>query len=109
MRFSTSRNYCPECGEEINLIKTPSGAFCCTECGCEFTHNWRAWLIIGVPISIFALVAIVEAATLRLLPQWVHWTFLALSVGAIWLSPDWYSILKHGRLPKDSRDETDAA
>ena len=40
---------CPSCGHKIILTKGSDGSFRCSDCQCEFRHNFRKWAI-GIPV-----------------------------------------------------------
>jgi hypothetical protein len=56
--------YRPECGQR-KIGKSADGSFVCSECGCEFRHNWRAWIIVGTPSCVLALVVMLMAASVN--------------------------------------------
>lgn len=100
MAFESFRNYCPKCGDEIKLVKNTSGNFVCSKCSCEFTHNWRAWLIIGLPFVACA------AAPWLISSKLVMSILLGVCILAIGLSPHWFRIARtdaHGRTQTGNR------
>jgi hypothetical protein len=105
---STWKNYCPECGER-SIARIRRGCFQCSECGCEFTHNYKIWLLVGTPYVLLCLFVIFEAATQKDLPKGVFYFLIIVALVVTFASPDWYSITKHGREAESVDDEKHVA
>jgi hypothetical protein len=109
MAFEEFKNFCPECGERITLMRVANGNFRCPACECEFKRNWRVWLMLGVPAVAWGVFLLGSLPGLRF---WeaplgaVFWSGAVL-FAAFWI---WggkeYLIVQHGRELVDSADES---
>ena len=95
--------YCPECGQR-KISKSAAG-FVCPECGCEFRHNWRAWIIAGTPFCVLVLVVMLMVTSV--LPDSRSLVIFLVIVSMIvgFMSHDFYRVVKHGH----SADDDEAA
>jgi Mn2+/Fe2+ NRAMP family transporter len=103
------RLYCPECGH-LKISKTPDGSFSCPVCGCEFRHNWKAWIITGTPFCALFLIVMLDFMSLVSPSRGLIISLVVVSMVVAFVSPDSYRVVKHGQLAKeDSVDQKDAA
>jgi uncharacterized membrane protein YesL len=100
--------YCPECGQR-KIGKAADGSFCCSECGCEFRHNWKAWVIAGAPFCMLALVIMLDVTSLVSVSRSVVTLLVVVSIVIVFIAPDFYRVVKHGHSEEDSANEKDAA
>lgn len=99
------KNYCPECGEQ-RVLKMSGGAFSCAKCGCEFRHNWQAWMFAGVPFCVVFVALLLDLTAVVSLPRALFISLIIVSMIANRLTADHlYRVVKHGICP----DENDAA
>ena len=89
------RLICPECGH-TKIGKTPVGSFACVQCGCEFKHNWKAWILVGTPWFLLLAFLLTVFSTLSSLPDKYFYALLLVCIVAYFVSPDFYKVLKHG-------------
>ena len=95
---------CPECGDR-RIAKTTDGSFDCTNCGCVFRHNWRAWILGGMPFCLTFVTLMLEVTSVVEVPRGLWNALLVLSMIALWFaSSRLYRVTKHG----DSVDEDKA-
>ena len=99
--------YCPECGQR-KISKSADGRFSCPECGCEFRHNWKSWIIAGAPFCVLVLVVMLDVLSVISVSRGTVIILVAVSMVIGFVSPDFYRVVKHGHLPEDSADESDA-
>ncbi len=100
--------YCPECGQR-KISKAADGSFGCPECGCEFRHNWKSWIIAGTPFCVLVLVVMLDVLSVISVSRATVTILVVVSMVIGFFSPDFYRVVKHGHLPEDSVDENDAA
>jgi len=109
MRLESFKNYCPECGRQIQLMKVANGHFRCPDCGCECRRNWLPWLVVGVPAMALSLFVIGSLPGVSL---WKSHVGLVYSGGAVVAVLCWfwghrgYTVVEHGReFPDEKHDK----
>jgi hypothetical protein len=102
------KNYCPECGEK-NIEKIRVGLFRCGECGGEFGHNYKKWLLVATPTLLLLLLLLMEVSRLRSVPRWLYYVVTSVGMLVILVSGEWCSIAKHGREFNATKDENRGA
>ncbi len=108
MAFEEFKNFCPECGERMALIKAPNGNFRCPACGCEYRRNWRTWILLGIPAIAWGVFLL---GSLPGVGFWKAPLGAVLLSGAVMVVLFWtwghrdYRIMEHGRESVDPGDE----
>jgi hypothetical protein len=103
---SSWKIYCPDCVQR-KIGKTVDGSFSCTKCGCEFTHNWKAWITRGVPMCLLFLFLMLQVTECFSAPRGLIISLVIMGIIVSFLGPDPYLIIKHGDLPKATAGETE--
>jgi hypothetical protein len=106
MAFEEFKHYCPECGEQVKLTKSPKGSFRCSVCDCQYRRNWSMWLCLGIPAVGFGIWLVGAFAQLWSAPEGaVFIACAALAVAFVrWGDKD-FVIVEHGRAIRDSDNE----
>ena len=100
MRLQSFKHYCPECGEEIKLMKAANGNYFCSACACEYTRSWLPWLVVGIPGTAWGLLMVgsLPGVSLWKVPPGVLYLGGAILIALFWI---WghreFRIVRHGR------------